>query len=57
MKFGLGYESLWLILLGLISGILAAASMIFHGDWQMVTTALLCISFIAFVFLIKKRRK
>lgn len=57
MKFGLGYESLWLILLGIITGILAAASMVLHGAWQMVTTALLCISLIAFVFLIKKRRK
>jgi len=57
VKFNLGCESLWLILLGFITGILVAASMILHGAWQMVTIVLLCISLIVLVFLIKKRRK
>lgn len=57
MKIGTGYDSLWFILLGLLTGILAATSMILHGAWQMVTTVIFCISIIAMVFLARKRRK
>ncbi|MDD2573440.1 MAG: hypothetical protein WCS98_06540 [Bacillota bacterium] len=57
MKIELRSEALSLILIGLLTGIFAAAAMMLHGIWHIVTIALLCICFFVFVFLIKKRQK
>jgi protoheme ferro-lyase len=57
VRIGLGYEYLWLILLGLATGVIAAACMILHGFWQIVTTVLLCIFLVVLVFMVKKCRK
>jgi len=57
VRIGLGYEYLWLILLGLATGVMAAACMILHGFWQIVTLVLLCVFLIVLVFSVKKRRK